>query len=203
MPRLDDDERTQLLERGEEHARRLFHDFVDFAFNGNILEIAVGLILASAFTELTTSFVSDILLPPIAVILPLNRNIDEKFAVLKAGPKYGDLDGYTTLAQAQLDGAVVLAYGVFINKCVNFLGVGLSLYLLARVYQCISPEPIIKHTVKCRYCKKEISDKVECYTYSFRLTVSENTMKLISVYMQAVRCVNCTSWLDGREERMH
>ncbi|KAK8128329.1 hypothetical protein PG984_009437 [Apiospora sp. TS-2023a] len=178
MPRLpDDDERRELLERGEQQARRLFHDFIDFAFSENILEIAVGLILASAFTALTTSFISDILLPPLSIILPLNRNIDEKFAVLKAGPNYDDLDGYTTLAQAQLDGAVVLAYGAFINKLVNFLGVGLTLYCIARTYQCFSHDPIIKHTVKCRYCKKLVSDR-------------------------AVRCVNCTSWLDGREERM-
>lgn len=67
--------------------------------------------LASAFTALTTSFVSDIILPPLSVILPLNRNLDEKFAVLQAGPNFAELDGYTTLAQAQEDGAVVLAYG--------------------------------------------------------------------------------------------
>ncbi|KAK8106266.1 hypothetical protein PG999_009625 [Apiospora kogelbergensis] len=183
MPRLDDDDRgrRELLdrvERGERQARRVFQDFLDFAFNDNILEIAVGLILASTFTTLTTSFVSDILLPPISVLLPLNRNMDEKFAVLKAGPSYDELDGYTTLAQAQLDGAVVLAYGIFINKFINFLGIGLALYGLASLYQYFSNDPIIKHTVKCRYCKKYISDK-------------------------AVRCVNCTSWLDGREERMH
>jgi large conductance mechanosensitive channel len=45
------------------------------------------------------------------VILPLNRNLDEKFAVLQRGPNYDELDGYTTLAMAQEDGAVVLAYG--------------------------------------------------------------------------------------------
>ncbi|KAK6827907.1 hypothetical protein PG990_009544 [Apiospora arundinis] len=183
MPRLGDDDRSRRelldrVERGEQQARRVFQDFLDFAFNDNILEIAVGLILASTFTALTTSFVSDILLPPISVLLPLNRNMDEKFAVLQAGPNYDELDGYTTLAQAQLDGAVILAYGIFINKFINFLGIGLALYGLARLYQYFSNDPIIKHTVKCRYCKKQISDK-------------------------AVRCVNCTSWLDGREERMH
>jgi large conductance mechanosensitive channel len=55
--------------------------------------------------------VSDILLPPLSVILPLNRNLDEKFAVLQSGPNYDELSGYTTLDQAQNDGAVVLAYG--------------------------------------------------------------------------------------------
>lgn len=67
--------------------------------------------IAEGFTQLVNSFISDILLPPISVLLPLNRNLDEKFAVLKAGPSYGETGGYTTLAQAINDGAVVMAYG--------------------------------------------------------------------------------------------
>jgi large conductance mechanosensitive channel len=86
--------------------------------------------------------------------------MDEKFGVLKPGPNYDKLRGYTTLAQARLDGAVVLAYGVFINKLLNFLGVGIALYGLANVYQLVSRDPIIKHTVKCKYCRKSISEKV-------------------------------------------
>ncbi|ETS83289.1 hypothetical protein PFICI_05165 [Pestalotiopsis fici W106-1] len=184
MPRLPDDgdvevfqeDAEQLLQTSERSARRLFSGFKDFAFSGNILEIAFGLILASAFTALTTSFVSDIILPPLSVILPLNRNLDEKFAVLQRGPSYDELDGYTTLAQAQEDGAVVLAYGVFVNKVFEFLGMGLALYGLAVLYESLSHDPIIKHTVKCRYCKKPVNVK-------------------------ALRCINCTSWLDGREEK--
>ena len=58
-----------------------------------------------------TSFVSDILLPPIALLPFLNRNFEEKFAVLRKGPYYDEMDGYNTLKQAQDDGAVVMAYG--------------------------------------------------------------------------------------------
>lgn len=58
------------------------------------------------------SFVGDILMPPISIILPLHRNIEEKFAVLRPGPNYNASTGYTTLHIAQDDGAVVLAYGV-------------------------------------------------------------------------------------------
>ncbi|KAK6192988.1 hypothetical protein LQW54_012912 [Pestalotiopsis sp. IQ-011] len=181
MPRLPDDEAFQedaeeFMQTGERHAKRLFSGFKDFAFSGNILEIAFGLILASAFTALTTSFVSDIILPPLSVILPLNRNLDEKFAVLQAGPNFAELDGYTTLAQAQEDGAVVLAYGLFLNHVFEFLGMGLALYGLAIMYESLSHDPIIKHTVKCRYCKKPVN-------------------------VRSIRCVNCTSWLDGREEK--
>ena len=63
------------------------------------------------FTALITSLVSDIILPPLSVLLPLNKNLEEKFAVLKSGPNRDALQGYNTLKQAQEDGAVVMAYG--------------------------------------------------------------------------------------------
>ncbi|KAI0176057.1 gated mechanosensitive channel [Hypoxylon sp. FL1284] len=177
-PRQDEDqERQTLLREGEERVARIFSGFIEFAFSGNILEIAFGLILATSFTAVTTSLVSDILLPPLSIILPLRRNMEEKFAVLRAGPNYYNEDGYNTLEQAQNDGAIVLAYGVFLNRIVNFLGIGVALYGLANLYQYLSKDPIIKHSESCQYCKKRVSAK-------------------------AIRCVNCTSWLDGREERM-
>ncbi|GAW14395.1 hypothetical protein ANO14919_037970 [Xylariales sp. No.14919] len=106
-----DDEQRSLLEQGEERAKRMFAGFIDFAFSGNILEIAFGLILANAFTTVTNSFVNDILLPPLSVLLPLNRNMDEKFFVLKPGPNYEEQQGYNTISLAHEDGAVILAYG--------------------------------------------------------------------------------------------
>ncbi|KAI0523665.1 large-conductance mechanosensitive channel [Xylaria bambusicola] len=173
----NDDEQQSLIEQSEARAKRVFAGFIEFAFSGNILEIAFGLILANAFTTVTTSFVNDILLPPLSVLLPLNRNMDEKFLVLKAGPNYEEQNGYNTIDLAHEDGAVILAYGGFIRHVVSFLCLGLMLYVLASVYQYFSKDDIIKYTVKCRYCKKRVSVK-------------------------ATRCINCTSWLDGREERM-
>lgn len=181
MPRLDDighEEEEALLEAGSRKVKRMIDGFIDFALQGNILEIAFGLILASIFTSLVSSFVSDILLPPLSVILPLNKNLEEKFAVLKPGPNFDRDNGYNTLKMAQEDGAVVMAYGVFLNKLLNFMGIGVSLYGLAGFYQWLSHDPIIKHTVKCKYCRKSINEK-------------------------ARRCINCTSWLDGREERQY
>ncbi len=67
--------------------------------------------LANGFTTVTTSFVNDILLPPLSVLLPLKRNMDEKFFVLRPGPNYEEQHGYNTIGLAQEDGAVVLAYG--------------------------------------------------------------------------------------------
>lgn len=111
------------------------------------------------FTAVVTSLVSDVLLPPLSVLLPLNKNLEEKFAILRPGDNYTN-DGYNTLQQARDDGAVVMAYGFFLNRLINFVGVGLSLYGLASVYQCFSREPIIRYQVRCRYCRKYISEKV-------------------------------------------
>ncbi|KAM6482537.1 gated mechanosensitive channel [Trichoderma sp. SZMC 28011] len=171
-------ETDSLLDRGRTRVTRFFHGFVDFAFQGNILQIAFGLILAAAFTDLVKSFVSAILMPPISVILPINKNIEEKFAVLRPGPKYNassPAGGYNTLHQAQADGAVVMAYGSFIYQMVSFTLMGFSLYGLAHIYTLVSHDPIIKYSRKCPYCLKRINEKSR-------------------------RCINCSSWLDGRED---
>lgn len=182
MPRLPDDDNgyessdsENLVERGARHAKGIWTGFLDFALQGNVLEIAFGLIIASMFTAVVTSLVTDIILPPLSVLLPLNKNLEEKFAVLQAGPGMPEV-GYTTVAMARDDGAVVMAYGFFLNRLINFIGVGFSLYGMASIYQWFSKDPIIKHQVKCRYCRKWINEK-------------------------STRCVNCTSWQDGREDR--
>ena len=69
--------------------------------------------IAAAFTTVVTSFVSEILLPPLSLIPGINRNMDSKFAILRRGPNFNKTDGigYNTLEQAAADGAVVMAYG--------------------------------------------------------------------------------------------
>jgi large conductance mechanosensitive channel len=67
--------------------------------------------LAAAFTTLVTSFVSEILLPPLSLLPFINRNMDEKFAILRRGPNYDKKIGYNTMQQALNDGAVIMAYG--------------------------------------------------------------------------------------------
>ncbi|CZT03988.1 related to ion channel [Rhynchosporium agropyri] len=181
--RLEDSEDSGLLQHaGEEvmeRGRKMWTGFTDWALQDNILEVAVGLIIAAAFTSVVTSFVSDILLPPLSLLPFINRNLDEKFAILRRGPGYNQTDGigYNTLQQAAEDGAVVLAYGAFFNKMLNLFGVGMALYIIATIYDSMSTESIIKTTVKCRYCKKRISGKAQ-------------------------RCINCTSWQDGREDKI-
>lgn len=135
---------------------------------------------------------NDVLLPPLSILLPLNRNLDEKFFVLKPGPKYEEQSGYNTIGQALQDGAVVMAYGCvpspnpnpilppryhrayyldsllitflsgFIRHVVSFLCLGAMLYFLASLYEYFSKDDIIKCKVKCRYCRKQVSAKVRC-----------------------------------------
>ncbi|TFK33137.1 ion channel [Crucibulum laeve] len=150
--------------------------FVDFALRDNVLEVAVGLIIATAFTKVVNSLVSDVLLPPISLLPFMSKNLEEKFWILRKGPHYHYPDGYNTRQQAMEDGAVTLTYGAFINNFVNFLSLGIILYIIANLYGWLSKDSIITHTVKCTYCRKQISAK-------------------------AKRCPMCTSWLDGRDER--
>lgn len=67
--------------------------------------------IGQAFTQVVTSFVSDVILPVISLLPFIHRNLDEKFHVLKKGPNYDHARGYNTLAQARDDGALVMAYG--------------------------------------------------------------------------------------------
>ncbi|PPR00623.1 hypothetical protein CVT24_005484 [Panaeolus cyanescens] len=153
--------------------RGMWDGFIDFALRDNVLEVAVGLIIASSFTAVVNSMVSDILLPP-ASLLFLSQNMEEKFLILRAGPNWSQ--GYNTRQQATDDGAVILSYGAFCYRLVNFVAIGIVLYLIANIYGYLSKDSIIRHTTKCTYCRKEISEK-------------------------AKRCPMCTSWLDGREEK--
>lgn len=67
--------------------------------------------IANAFTKVVTSFVSDLALPVVSLLPFLNRNMDQKFAVLSSGPNYVSGEGYNTIKQARDDGALILAYG--------------------------------------------------------------------------------------------
>ncbi|TGO84501.1 hypothetical protein BPOR_0497g00030 [Botrytis porri] len=199
---------TNAANAARRHITGFWEGFVDFAFNDNVLHVAIGLIIAQSFTALITSLVSSVLLPPLSLLPFLNKNLEEKFAVLRPGPHYDGMlhnhteigdgigegvegnatmvvnmgmeflygAGYNTLKQAIDDGAIVLAWGSFLNKVINFIGVGLALYSIAGLYQYFSQDnAIIKHTVRCRYCRKKIFEKAQ-------------------------RCVFCTSWQDGRED---
>ena len=113
MPRLDDTN-EHLMGAGRKAkttVSRFWDGFSDFVLQDNVLEVAVGLIIAAAFTTVVKSFVSDIISPVLSLLPFIDRNFDEKFAVLKRGPSYHKHHGYNTVKMAQNDGAVVMTYG--------------------------------------------------------------------------------------------
>ncbi|KAJ5817641.1 Large-conductance mechanosensitive channel [Penicillium robsamsonii] len=173
------DESTEVLlrtgQKAQEQVRHAWDGFMNFAARDNVLEVALGLIIANSFTKVVTSFVSDLILPIVSLLPFLNRNMDEKFAVLSKGPNYDQQDGYNTLYQAREDGALVLAYGLFIETVINFLGVSLTLYAVGHLYMLLTHDKIIKPTVRCPYCKQYIGES-------------------------ALRCRHCSTWQDGRED---
>ncbi|KAF2399289.1 putative ion channel [Trichodelitschia bisporula] len=173
---------SSLEEYGNEfaaRARATFDSFTDFALRDNVLEVAVGLILAAAFSAVANSLVTDILLPVVSLIPWINRNLDERFAVMRPGPQYrypnGTVVGYNTRAQALEDGALIWAWGAFLDAVLRFLLIAASLFAIARIYGYVADDNIIKKQVRCKECRKYISEK-------------------------ARRCFNCTSWQDGRED---
>jgi large conductance mechanosensitive channel len=153
-------------------------EFKKFAMRGSIVDLAIGFTVGTAFTTVARSLVDDLLMPPIGLLLG-QADFTDLFLVLQAGSEPGP---YKTLDAAQESGAVVLAYGSFINSVVAFLIVAVAMFLIIRSLNRIEEElderfgeeeivlekPSLK---KCRFCWSTIPDR-------------------------AVRCPHCTSRLD-------
>jgi len=102
----------------------MFDEFKKFAMRGNVVDLAVGVVIGAAFTGIVNSLVKDIITPPIGLAL---GGIDfSNFFVTLKGPHLA------TLAEAQKAGAVTLNYGIFINALINFIVVAIALFLLIR-----------------------------------------------------------------------
>jgi large conductance mechanosensitive channel len=148
----------------------MFQEFKKFAMRGNVVDMAVGIIIGGAFGTIVKSLVADVLLPPIGLLLG-GVDFADFFIILKAGETAGP---HATLAAAQEADAVVISYGVFINAVVSFLIVGFVVFLLIRGINRLQEEkeapPEEPTTRECPYCASTISIK-------------------------ATRCPNCTSEL--------
>ncbi|MEO8609806.1 MAG: large conductance mechanosensitive channel protein MscL [Chloroflexota bacterium] len=106
----------------------MLKEFRDFIMRGNVLDLAVGIIIGVAFGSVVSSLVNDIIMPPIGVILG-GVNFSDIYTVLKEGATPGP---YASLAAAKDAGAAVIAWGVFINAIINFLIVALAVFLLVK-----------------------------------------------------------------------
>lgn len=106
----------------------MIKEFKEFAMKGNMLEMAVGIVIGASFSGVVNSLVNDLLMPPIGLLLG-GADFADLFFLLKAGDPAGP---YATLALAQEAGAVTLNYGMFVNTIINFLIVAFSLFLVIR-----------------------------------------------------------------------
>ena len=134
----------------------MLKEFKEFAMKGNVVDMAVGIIIGAAFGAIVKSLVSDIIMPPIGLLLG-NVDFSNLFIVIKQGTVAGP---FATLAEAQQAGAVTINYGVFANSVISFLIVAFSVYILVRSINRLkkqeaapSPEPTTK---ACPHCLSEI-----------------------------------------------
>jgi len=108
----------------------MLKEFKEFAVKGNVLDMAVGIIIGGAFGTIVKSLVSDVIMPPIGLLLG-GVDFSELFAVLKEGTTAGP---YATLAAAQEVGAVTINYGLFINSFISFLIVAFAVFMIVRSF---------------------------------------------------------------------
>ncbi len=106
----------------------MFNEFKQFAMRGNVVDLAIGVIIGGAFGAIVTSFVGDIMMPVIGVLTG-GVNFSNMYVLLKAG---GEAGPYASLDAAKKAGAVVVAYGTLINTVVNFLIVAAALFIVVK-----------------------------------------------------------------------
>jgi large conductance mechanosensitive channel len=149
---------------------RMLKDFKAFVLRGNVIDMAVGIIIGIAFGLVVNSLVKDIISPPVGLALG-NVDFTNLFVILKGGLTPGP---YASLAEAQAAGAVTINYGVFINAIVNLI-------IIAAVVFFLIVRPVAR--LQARTKKAEAPTTKEC-PYCFT-----------GIPIKASRCPNCTSEL--------
>ncbi len=144
----------------------MLEEFKKFVMRGNVLDMAVGIVIGAAFGSIISSFVKDVIMPPIGLLLG-GIDFSNLFILLKQGTIPGP---YLTVAQAQEAGAVTLNYGVFINTIISFLIIALAIFLVIRQVN--------------RFKKKEEVPPPSTKECPFCFTM---------IPIKAKRCPNCTS----------
>ena len=124
----------------------MFKEFKAFVMKGNVLDLAVAVIIGAAFGAIVTSAVNDVIMPPIGLLL---GNVDFKDLFISLSGQ-----SFPTLAAAKAAGAPVIAYGQFLNMVINFLIVALVIFMVVRAANKLQkPAPVAAATTKdCTYC---------------------------------------------------
>lgn len=131
----------------------MLKEFKEFALKGNVLDLAVGVVIGAAFATVVKSFTDDILMPPIG-LLTGHEDFSNKFIALNGSH-------YATLAQAKAAGAATVNYGVFINNVITFVIVAFAVFLVVRWFNALrrKPEPQAPNTRDCPQCLSAIPIK--------------------------------------------
>jgi large conductance mechanosensitive channel len=148
----------------------MLKDFKEFAMRGNVVDMAVGIIIGGAFGTIVKSLVADVIMPPIGLALG-GVDFTDLFVTLKEGAQAGP---YATLAAAQEAGAVTISYGIFFNSVISFLIVAFAVFLLIRGINKLQAE------------EEEAAEEV---------TIKESGFCYSEVPLTATHCTNCTSEL--------
>jgi large conductance mechanosensitive channel len=146
----------------------MLKEFKEFAMRGNVLDMAVGIIIGAAFGKIVSSFVSDILMPPMGLIL---GKVDFSNLFINLSGK-----SYASLAEAKAAGAATLNLGLFINTVIDFVLVAFAIFVLVKQVNRLKRQPeavaAVPTTKECVYC-------------------------LSTVAIKATRCPHCTSELKA------
>ncbi len=150
----------------------MLKEFKEFAMKGNVLDMAVGIVIGAAFGTIIGSLVADVIMPPIGLLLG-NVDFSNLFIVLKEGKVAGP---YASLAAAKAAGAVSMNIGVFINTIINFIILAFAIFLLVRSVNQLKRKqeapPAVPTTKECPYC-------------------------ISMIPIKATRCSHCTSELKA------
>jgi large conductance mechanosensitive channel len=138
----------------------MLKEFKEFAVKGNVVDMAVGIIIGAAFGTIVKSLVDDVIMPPIGLLLG-NVDFSNLFITLKEGATALSPDA--TLAQAKEAGAVILSYGAFLNTIVSFLIVAFAVFFLVKGINTLKRQeaapPAEPTTKECPYCFSSIPIK--------------------------------------------
>jgi len=145
----------------------MLKEFKEFAMRGNVLDMAIGIIMGAAFGKIMTSFVGDVLMPPLGLIL---GKVDFSNLFINLSGK-----SYASLAEAKAAGAATLNVGLFINTVIDFILVAFAIFLLVKQVNRLKRQPevlAVPTTRECVYC-------------------------LSAIPIKATRCPHCTSELKA------
>jgi len=135
----------------------MLKEFKEFVMRGNVVDMAVGIVIGAAFGKIVTSFVSDILMPPIGLVMG-KMDFSNLFYDLSG-------TGFTTLAEAKKAGAATINYGLFFNTLLDFIIIAFAIFLLIRQINRMKrePAPAAPDTKECPFCLSSVPLKaVRC-----------------------------------------